>query len=156
VKLFRGSSRSSRVLDDDNQRRKKLNHTIAHCHCSFDTICRLSRTGYLIVEIAENRSSCRRIDYFRPLSVFSFEIQICAPSAEAHPPGAIHQNRAVCVHRPDVRAVPRRESFNPAVFVEDESLTVTTKYLATSGVFTSRGPAGGQAPRRRPRRRVSL
>jgi len=107
--------------------------------------------------------ACRRVDYFRLLFLFQFLVQLRdsdSRNAEGQPqPQSAARNQAVCVHRPDVRAMPRRdrrESFNPAVFVEDESLTITTKYLATSGVFTSRGPAGAQAPRRRPRRRVSL
>lgn len=41
---------------------------------------------------------------------------------------------AICVCRPDVASV-RSKSFNPAAFVEDESLTITTKYFGASGLF---------------------
>lgn len=42
---------------------------------------------------------------------------------------------AICV-RPDVAGV-QSKSFNPAAFVEDEPLTITTKYFGASGPFSS-------------------
>lgn len=53
---------------------------------------------------------------------------------------------AICVCRPDVASM-RSKSFNPAAFVEDESLTITTKYFGASGPSCSH-PEDRLVPRR--------